>query len=55
MIHFSDTSNELYKISFDSPYDLREIRNYYNDISVLGEVGTYEKYKNKIEEIMRMN
>lgn len=53
MIHFSDTSNELYKISFDSPYDLREIRNYYNDISVLGEVGTYEKYKNKIEEIMR--
>lgn len=53
MLHFSDTTNELYKISFDSPYDLREIRNYYNDISVLGEVDTYKKYKNKIEEIIK--
>lgn len=52
-LQFSDRSNELYKISFSSPYDLREIRNYYNDIPVLGELGTYKKYKNKIEEIIR--
>lgn len=54
MLQFSDRSNELYKISFSSPYDLREIKNYYNDIAVLGDLGTYKKYENKINEIIKM-
>ena len=53
MLQFSDRSNELYKISFSSPYDLREIKNYYNDIAVLGDLGTYKKYENKINEIIK--
>ena len=43
MLQFSDRSNELYKISFSSPYDLREIKNYYNDIP-------YSEYGWNVEE-----
>ena len=53
MLQFKDRSNRLYKISYSSPYDLTEIKNYYDDVAVLGQIGTYDKYKDKIEEIIK--
>lgn len=51
--HFSNSKNNLYKISFDSPYNLKEISNYYDDLTVLGPIATYNKYKNKIDQILK--
>ncbi|WP_304683090.1 hypothetical protein [uncultured Clostridium sp.] len=51
MLHFTNSSHKLAKLGFGEKTAV-ELKNYYDDYRVLGSIGVYKKYENKINQIL---
>ncbi|MCI8617465.1 MAG: hypothetical protein HFJ60_04385 [Clostridia bacterium] len=51
MLHFTNSSHRLAKLGFGEKTSV-ELQNYYDDYRVLGSLGVYKKYENKINQIL---